>query len=313
MSAAVSIKDILKFLEENDFHFSFQGSEDDIINGISTLFNYQEKSMTFVSKQYRFKDYLHQFKNKKIQLIITDPSEDIFECFENVIQIEKPTNAFFSILDKFFNNNSEQDENNLIDKVNNVKRYSYISENANIGENVKIGRGCVIEGNVNIGDNTEIHHNVVIRSKTRIGKNCTIYSGTVIGERGFNPNTQADGSRLMLNHYGGVVIEDNVHIGDNCSISKGTIDDTVIKKGVKLNTMIRVAHNCVIGENTVVTMPTFICGSVTIGKNCHIAANVIRNQCKIGDNATLGLGSVVVKDVEAGDIVIGNPARSMNK
>src|SRR5699024_6387846 len=102
---------------------------------------------------------------------------------------------------------------------------------------------------------------------------------------------------IMLSHYGGVTIQDNVHIGENCNISQGSIDDTVIKQGVKMNSNVRVAHNVVIGENTVITINTHICGSVVIGKNCHIAATAIRNQCKVGEGATIGLGSVVVKDV----------------
>src|SRR5699024_7952240 len=114
------------------------GNEDDEIKGFSTLFNYRENSMTFVSKLNNFSDYVSLFKNKNIKLIITDPTEDIFDCFENVIQIEKPTKAFFKILEKFFSEGSSGNENTLTNKVNNVKSRSYISENATIGKNVKI-------------------------------------------------------------------------------------------------------------------------------------------------------------------------------
>src|SRR5699024_10207907 len=245
------------------------------------------------------------------QLIIADPSEDIFDCFANVIQINNPKSIFFSLLNEFFDENSKRDS--ITEDTNLINKRSFISEKAVIGKNVKIGVGCVIEENVVIGDNTEIHHNVVIRGKTKIGENCTIFSGTVIGERGFNPLTLEDKSREMLKHYGGVTIEDEVHIGDNCCIIRGAIDDTIIKKGAKLNTMVHVAHNCIIGENTVITMPTHICGSVSIGDNCHIAAIVIRNQCNVGDGAVLGLGAVVVKDVPARATVIGNPAKPIKK
>src|SRR5699024_1675973 len=155
--------------------------------------------------------------------------------------------------------------------------------------------------------------NVVIKSGTTIGENCTVCSGTIIGETGFNPLINEQGSRMLVEHYGGVCISDDVHIGDNCSISKGTIDDTEIKNGVKLNKQVIVAHNVIIDEHTVVTAPTFINGSVKIGKGCHIAATTIRNQCKIGDNATLGLGSVVVTDVDSNQIVVGNPAKPLKK
>lgn len=309
MEMQLSIKDILTFLEKKEFDFSFNGNENDEIQGFSTLFNYKKNTMTFVSSLNKFSDYTDLFKNKKIQLIITDPSEDIFECFANVIQINNPKSIFFSLLDEFFDDRSKRES--VTDNINIINKRSFISEKALIGKNVKIGYGCVIEENVVIGDNTEIHHNVVIRAKTKIGRNCTIFSGTIIGESGFNPLKNEDKSRNMIKHFGGVTIEDNVHIGDNSTISRGAIDDTIIKEGVKINKQVVIAHNVLIGKNTVFTAPTFVCGSVTVGENCHIAANVIRNQCNIGDEAVLGLGSVVVKDVETKETVVGNPAKPM--
>lgn len=312
MTYSIEIKDILNFLEKQGVSYTFHGNQRDSIEGFSTLFNYKSYSMTFITHMYNFEDYIDLFENKTIQLIISSYSEKVYDCFNNVIQTEKPARTFFSLLDRFFNDETI-DSQMLSSDISNIKKTSYISEKATIGKNVKIGRGCIIEPNVYIGDNTEIHHNVVVRSNTRIGDNCTIYSGAVIGERGFNPNTLEDGSRIMLNHYGGVQIEDNVHIGENCTISKGSIEDTVIESGVKLSSNIRVSHNVRIGSNTVVTISTHICGSVDIGKNCHIAATTIRNHCRIGDGATLGLGSVVVKDVEAGLTVVGNPAKPLKK
>lgn len=310
MKVTIAIEEILEFFNRNKFEYEFEGNKNDVVRGFSSLFNYKENSMTFISTLYNFDQLQSKFKNKQIQLIITSYDEKIYPEFNNVIKVKKPTYTFFMILEEFFD---EADSINLPISEKNYIKHSFVSKDAIIGDNVKIGIGCVVEGNVKIGDNTVIHHNVVIRQNTKIGKNCEILSGTIIGESGFNPNTLNDGSRKLLKHYGGVTIEDDVHIGDNCSIARGTIDDTVIKKGVKLNSLIRVAHNSVIGENTVVTMPTFICGSVKIGKNCHIAASVIKNQCNVGDEAVLGLGAVVVKDVKAGEIVVGNPAKPMKR
>lgn len=305
------IDEIVDYLKSEGYKFTFSGDKAEQIRGFSTLFNYKENTVTFVSSLNNFRDYVHLFEDKKIKLIITDPTEEIYDCFSNVIQINNPKKVFFSILDQFFNNELEQDNNLVTSNRQLFNKKSYVSNDAVIGRNVKIGAGCVIEGNVYIGDNTVIHHNVVIKSNTQIGKNCTILSNTVIGESGFNPLKTDSGKREMLTHYGGVTIKDNVYIGDGCNISKGSIEDTVINDGVKMNKQVIIAHNVFVGENTVFTAPTFVGGSVKIGSNCHIAATVIRNQCKIGDGATLGLGSVVVKDVEAGDTVIGNPARTI--
>src|SRR5699024_8142579 len=309
MEKEIKIRQLLCYLEEKEIKYTFKGNEEDIVKGFSSLFNYKSNTLTFISSMYDYKDFYSKNKDKIIQLIITSSNNiDDYANANNIIQVDNSKIVFFDILEEFYRDSDESEE-----MIKTNQAHSFISDKAIIGKNVKIGIVCVIEPNVQIGDNTEIHHNVVIRSNSKIGKNCTIYSGTVIGERGFNPQTLEDKTRQMVKHYAGVTIKDNVHIGVNCSIHKGTIDDTVIEDGVKLNTMVHIAHNSVIGSNTVVTMPTQVCGSVNIGKNCHIAAMTIRNQCNIGENATLGLGSVIVKDVEADEVIVGNPGKPLRK
>src|SRR5699024_8511680 len=150
------------------------------------------------------------FENKQIRLIIMDPSEDNYDNFDNTIVISKPTNAFFSVLETFFSREKLTDDSPVSNNEDEYKQYSYVSENAKIGTNVRVGRGCVIEEGVIIGDDTTILHNVVIRSGTKIGQNCIVRSGTIIGEEGFNPSTRTDGSKQLLKHFGGVTIQDNV-------------------------------------------------------------------------------------------------------
>src|SRR5690625_2159137 len=128
--------------------------------------------MTFISTLYKFEDYIKDFKGKKIRLILMDPSEKEYENFENILIITKPTNAFFLILEEYFSSDNLTSKSAITNIDEQYKKHSYISEDAQIGENVSIGRGCVIESDVIIGDNTTVHHNVVIRSGTRIGKNC---------------------------------------------------------------------------------------------------------------------------------------------
>lgn len=309
MNTKVNIIAILNKLEQDNIEYVFNGNKNESIFGFSSLFNYRSNTITFISSMYNFNEFYEDNKDIEIQLIITSSSDlSVYKNVRNIIQVKEEKQVFFKILDEFYDDN--QDLDGLIDYH---QTKSYISDKAKLGKNVKVGIGCIIEPDVYIGDNTEIHHNVVIRSKTKIGQNCTIYSGTVIGERGFNPLRLNNKELYMVKHYAGVTIRNNVHIGVNCSIHKGTIDDTLIEQGVKLNTMVHVAHNSIIGKNTVVTMPTQICGSVIIGENCHIAATTIRNQCKIGSNATLGLGSVIVKDVKEGEIIVGNPGKPLRK
>ncbi|WP_055736928.1 MULTISPECIES: DapH/DapD/GlmU-related protein [Bacillaceae] len=306
----IKIKDVLDLLTKSNYKFSFHGDRNEILEGFSTLFNYKKSTITFVSSLNKFEDHESLFKGSKITLIVADPSEAINSCFLNTIHIKNPKRAFFFILDNLFNSNLESESIRKME-VEDDNDHSFISKKAKVSVGVKVGINCIIEEDVVIGEGTVIHHNVVIRSGTKIGKNCTILSGNIIGETGFNPLKLDDGTRMMVRHYGGVTIGDNVFIGDNCSISKGAIDDTIIESGVKINKKVIVAHNVLIGKNTVITSPTFICGSVKIGSNCHIAASVIKNQCTIGDEAILGLGSVVVKNVESKTTVVGNPAKEL--
>lgn len=307
----ISAEMIYEHLKKAGIDCSFEGNSKTIIKGFSSLFNYKSGTITFISSEYEFSSYMSNFKDNNISLIITNKKESYYSCFEGMIRVDSPRQAFFMIIEGFFDKSENEGITGITSNSQIYNTQSYISNKAEIGNNVKIGIGCVIEGDVKIGDNTEIHHNVVIRNRTRIGKNCRIYSGTTIGENGFGFITDKDGTRHMLKHYGGVVIEDDVHIGDKCCIIRGAIDDTIIKRGVKINTMAHIAHNSVIGENTVITVGTRILGSCTVGANCYIASTHVLNQTKVGEGAILGLGSVVIRDIESGDKVVGNPAKNI--
>lgn len=189
--------------------------------------------------------------------------------------MDDPRGAFFYLIEKFFDQQTEETTSGVSGDPSIYRIHSFISSSASIGKRVQIGAGCVIEGNVVIGDYTVIHHNVVIRNGTKIGKNCTIFSGAKIGERGYNFFTTSNGEKQMFKHYGGVTIGERVHIGENVCISRGAIDDTKICDGVKIDALVHIAHNCVIGKNTAILVPTSVSGSVEIGEDCHIAANMI--------------------------------------
>ena len=139
-----------------------------------------------------------------------------------------------------------------------------ISENANIKDNAKVFPTAYIGENVTIGENTIIQAGVKIYSETQIGDNCIIHSGTVIGADGFGfaPNNQNNYKKVP--QIGNVIIEDHVEIGANSCIDRATLGSTRIRKGVKLDNLIQVAHNVEIGENTVIAAQTGIAGSTKI-------------------------------------------------
>lgn len=305
--------DILSYLDKKGTEYEVIRVVDEEVNGYSSLFNYKEGSITFIVPERNFEDMLSKFDGRTIRFMIMGYDAKDYECFTTVIRVKKPRAVFFDLIDGLLDTPAGEEITGISSNPEIYTKYSYISPKAIIGNNVKIGIGCVIEGNVIIGDNTEIHHNVVIRNKTKIGQNCMIHSGVIIGEYGFGYVLDENGNKVMLRHYGGVTIEDNVHIGDNCIIIRGAIDDTVIHHGVKINTLVHIAHNDSIGAGTLITSPCHVCGSVNIGENCHIAGVTIRNQRNVGDRAVVGLGAVVVKDVDAGTTVVGNPAHVMEK
>lgn len=311
----MNIRDILSALDKSGVAYEATGTIDGNteIKGLSSLFRYREGTFTFIVPERRFEEHAPSFSGHPIALMILGRSENAFGCFQNAIRVDDPRRIAFLIADLLFPADDGAEATGISADPLVYGRHSFIAPGAVIGQNVKIGVGCVIEGGVVIGDDTEIHHRVVIRTRTRIGKRCTIHSGVIIGENGFGYTVNSRGEKTMLRHYGGVCIEDDVHIGDNSCIIRGAIDDTIIRRGVKCNTMVHIAHNVVIGENTIITAPTHICGSVEIGRLCHIAGAVIRNQCKVGDRATIGLGAVVVKDVEEDSVVAGNPAKPLIK
>jgi len=162
-----------------------------------------------------------------------------------------------------------------------------IESGVELGKNVQIGSCTVIANDVKIGDNTVIYPNVSIGHKTRIGKNGTIFSGVVIGTDGFGYVKDGE-SYLKVPQIGNVIIGNNVDIGANSTIDRGALLDTIIHDGVKLDNQIQVAHNVVIGKNTVISAYTGIAGSAKIGSNCLIGGGVgIRDNIEIADNVVI--------------------------
>ncbi len=187
-----------------------------------------------------------------------------------------------------------------------------IDPTVKIGASVKIGPNVHIDATSSIGNNCVILSNTVI-SNTTIGNNVTIGSNNTIGGYGFGYNKLDSGEIELFPHYGRVVINDNVEIGNNTCIDRGSLSDTVIGKGVKIDNLVHIAHNVVVGENSLIIACSMIAGSVIIGANSWVApGGTIRNAITLGKNSTVGLGSVVTKNVADNEVVMGNPAMNMN-
>jgi UDP-3-O-[3-hydroxymyristoyl] glucosamine N-acyltransferase len=187
--------------------------------------------------------------------------------------------------------------------------FSYVGKNVTIGNNVKIYPNCFIGDNVSIGDNCIFFAGVKIYSETEIGNNCNFHSGCVVGSDGFGFAPTEEGTYNKIPQIGNVIIEDDVEIGANTTIDRATLGTTLIRKGVKLDNHIQIAHNVEIGENTVIAAQTGIAGSTKIGSNCLIGGQVgIAGHLTIGNNVRVQAQSGIGKNIPDGEIIQGSPA-----
>ncbi|WP_047245397.1 UDP-3-O-(3-hydroxymyristoyl)glucosamine N-acyltransferase [Maribacter thermophilus] len=187
--------------------------------------------------------------------------------------------------------------------------FAYVGNNVVIGDNVKIYPNAYIGDNVTIGNNVVIFAGAKIYSETVIGNNCVVNSGVIIGADGFGfaPNEQGEFTKVP--QTGNVILEDNVDVGAGTTIDRATLGSTILRKGVKLDNQIQIAHNVEIGEHTVIAAQTGIAGSAKIGKHCMIGGQVgIVGHIVIGDNVKIQAQSGIGRNVKDNEVLQGSPA-----
>lgn len=196
-----------------------------------------------------------------------------------------------------------------------IGAHSVVGEEAEIGENTKISDGCVIGPHAKVGKDCHFYAQVAIYHQCRIGNRVTLHSGCVIGSDGFGFAPLPDGTYEKIPQLGIVVVEDDVEIGANTTVDRATLGETIIRRGVKIDNLVQVAHNVVIGENTVIAAQTGISGSVKIGKNCMIAGQVgIAGHLEIADRTVVLAQSGVAKSItEAGKTLFGTPVKDQHR
>ena len=176
-----------------------------------------------------------------------------------------------------------------------------IGENVVLGDNVVIGSGCIIENDVTIESGTRLEAHVTIKRQCSIGENCHLFSGAVIGSDGFG-YAEEHGQWLKIPQVGRVIIQANVDIGANTTIDRGALDDTIIEEGVKLDNLVQIGHNCVIGAHTVIAGCVGIAGSARIGKHCKIGgAAMVLGHLQIADYVTISPGSMITRSLNSAD------------
>jgi UDP-3-O-[3-hydroxymyristoyl] glucosamine N-acyltransferase len=208
-----------------------------------------------------------------------------------------------------------------------------IAPDAKIGDGVQIGAGVVIEQGAVIGNSTVIEAGAYIGKRSRVGNDCTIYprvviyknveignrviihAGAVIGADGFG-FVRDGAAHVKFPQVGKVIIEDDVEVGANTCIDRGSLETTIIRKGVKLDNLIQIAHNVEIGEHTIIAAQTGISGSVRIGANCLIGGQVgIGEHARLDDNTIVGGQGGILngKHVRGGEVLWGTPVRPLRQ
>ena len=231
--------------------------------------------------------------------------EDAYKSFSKLLEYYNQVKLMKSGIEQpsFISENVTYGENLYLGS------FCYVGKNVKIGDNVKIYPNSFVGDNVTIGDNSILFAGVRVYSETQIGNNCTIHSGSIIGSDGFGFTPNEEGVYSKVPQIGNVILEDNVDVGACTTIDRATLGSTVIKKGVKLDNQIQIAHNVVIGENTVIASQTGIAGSTKIGKNCIIGGQVgIVGHITIGNGVRIQAQSGVGRNIPDGDTIQGSPA-----
>lgn len=293
------------------------GNDNAVVNTLCKIEEGIEKGMSFLSNP----KYEHYIYDTKASVVIVNKSfEPEKDIKTTIIKVDDAYACFAKVLDiynEYMLNKEGVSSLSFISKTSTIEGEPYIGEFAFIGENVKIGQGAKIYPHVYIGDNVQIGDNVTFFSGAKvyhsciIGSNCNINSGAVIGADGFGFAPLADGSFKKIAQIGNVILEDNVDIGANTTIDRATMGSTIIKKGVKLDNLIQIAHNVIIDENTVMAAQAGVSGTTKIGKNCFIGGQVgFAGHITIGDNVKIGAQSGIMSNIEDNASVLGSPSWS---
>lgn len=286
-----------------------EGDEGILIDSLQPFYEAEESDLTFAADE---KFLINISETKAKALIVPDISglpED-----KTYIKVKKNPREIMPIILNFFKKKLKKPEKNIEESAQ-IGENVNIAPNCYIGHNVKIGKNCTIYPNVSImegaeiGENCIIYSNVSIREFCIIGNRAIIQPGAVIGSDGFG-FVKSGKENFKLEQIGRVIIKDDVEIGANCTIDRGAIGDTVIGRGTKMDNLVHIAHNDIIGENCLITAQVGVSGSVIIGNNVTIAGQTgIAGHLKIGNDVTIGAKSGVTNNIKDGLIVSGFPVK----
>lgn len=287
------------------------------LSKVAELTEADQQSVCF----YENPKYLEELKQTKAGLIIVPQDfDETLKPLTNLIKVEKPYIMFMMLVKTWL-------ELDKPEQIANIAETAVIAKSAEIGKNVVIGANCVIGENVKVGDGTILESNTVLAENVQVGNNChffpncTIYedcilknniilhAGVVIGADGFGFLLH-EGKQNKIPQVGNVIIEDDVEIGANSTVDRATIGSTIIGKGTKIDNLVQVGHNCIVGENSILCAQSGLAGSTILGNVVYIAGQVgVAGHLKIDDGAMVGAQSGVTNYIPKNARFFGTPAR----
>ncbi len=317
----MKIHEIQAYLERYFDNIELVGSSEITIDGPAKIETATKGKVSFVANE----KYARFIESTKASLLIVGektPTQQYNDQL-NFLKVKDPYTAFVFVLRKF-------SEPRVIASPG-VSSSAVIGEHVRLGDNVSIGDHVVIGGHCVIGDNTVIGSNAVLMERVVVGRDCilypnvvcydgtilgervTIHSGTIVGSDGFGFAPQPDGAYIKIPQMGIVEIHDDVEIGANNTIDRATMGSTVIEKGAKIDNLVQIAHNCRIGENTVIVSQAGISGSVTVGSHCMIGGQAgFAGHLSIPDRTKVSARAGVTKSVHLPGLTLGGfPAQPL--
>ena len=291
------------------------GNKDARVSTLAKIEEATEGSLAFLANP-KYTPFV--YSTKASITLVSESFEPEKEINTTLIKVSDPYQSFTTMLSQFngaakefigIHNHTVIDSSATFGKNFYVGAFTVIQNGVKIGNNVKVHDHVVIESDVIIGDNTTIFSGTRVLRQSEIGANCIIHNNVVVGSDGFGFSPTNTGSYEKVPQTGSVLIEDDVEIGANTTIDRATLGKTIIRKGVKLDNLIQIAHNVEIGSHTVIAAQSGIAGSSKIGSHCVIGGQVgIAGHLKIGDRVQIQAKTGVLRNLKDDEKVMGYPA-----
>ena len=272
-----------------------EGNENARVNTFAKIEEGQEGAITFLSNP-KYTSYVYE---TKASVVLINEDVQLEKSVEaTLIRVKNAYECVAKLLQMYAAS---------LPKKTGIHPLAFVSSSAKIGKDVYVGPFACIGDNVTIGDGSMIYPHVTIYDGCKIGQRVTIHAGSVIGADGFGFAPNQNGYE-KIPQLGIVIIEDDVEIGANTCIDRSTMGQTVIHKGVKLDNLIQIAHNCEVGANTVMSAQVGLAGSTKVGEWCMFGGQVgLAGHLTIGDHVNLGGQSGVSGNIKSGQTLIGSP------